>query len=263
MIYFMSPWDCQIRLTSYTTYVGRREFISTHSLFREWVVIVPESGEFDFEVEGESGTAGFGDMVFCNPRGRFWRHVTSNNLTYHVFNWSWLRDGELDEGAWRAGKWTVRDTVRLRANFDLLRTLVDPRDGYQLRRRANVLEDLLLLAWEGAYAPQPVLDPVMREAARLIREKALGPLGMVEISESVSLSPVQFTRRFRKAHGVTPIVFLTQIRLEYARNMLLITDRTLDEIAEHCGWASGQYFSKVFSEEMGMPPGKFRQLHRV
>ena len=46
---------------------------------------------------------------------------------------------------------------------------------------------------------------------------------------------MQFTRRFRAAHGCNPIEHLTQIRLEKARKLLVESSRTLDEIAAWSG----------------------------
>lgn len=226
-------------------------------------MVIPEAGEFDFEVDGGAGKVGFGDFVCASPKAHFWRHVTSAWLTYHVLTWSWTDGEAVTNVDWRPGKWTIRDTARLRGNFEILRPLVGLRDAYSLRRAEQLLADILMLAWEAEQAPPPILDPLMREAARLLRERALGPLPMGNISGEIGLSPVQFTRRFRGAHGVTPIEYLTKVRLEHARTRLIMTEETLDCIAGQCGWASGQYLSKVFAVEVGMSPGRFRQLHRV
>jgi AraC-like DNA-binding protein len=263
MLYFMPPWNFSIQLRAYTYYTGRSEFISTHGRFKEWVMVIPEAGEFDYEVDGEAGKVSFGDFVCAPPGGLFWRHVTSSWLTYHVLRWSWMRGEVLAQVEWKAGKWSVMDTARLRANFEILRPLVGLRDIYSLRRTEQLLADILMLAWEAKQAPPPVLDPTMREAARLLRERALGLLAMESVSNEVGLSPVQFTRRFRNAHGVTPIEYLTRVRLEHARTRLIMTGETLDNIAAQCGWASGQYLSKVFAAEVGMSPGRFRRLHRI
>jgi transcriptional regulator GlxA family with amidase domain len=149
------------------------------------------------------------------------------------------------------------------ADYALLRTLAGQVGPFAQRRVENLLEDLLMLAWETRSAPPEVNDPTMREAARLLRERACETFSMAEVSGAVGLRPVQFTRRFRAAHGVTPIEYLTRLRLENVRKLLIETDCTLDEIAERCGWSSGYYLSSVFKTAFGMAPGKFRRMHRV
>jgi AraC family transcriptional regulator len=261
-------WERTARLQSYTFYPARDEFISTNSRFREWTCIAPENGKFEYEVdidEGQTqqGEAEFGDLIFARPLGLLYRHVTAAPLTYHVFQWYFDVEESLpQQELWRDGKWTVRDTARLSSTFGLLRLLQGRRDGWGMRRREHLFEDVLHLAWDGREAaPNP--DPLMSETARLLRERAGEMLTMKEISSRVGLGPVQFTRRFKAVLGQNPIEYLTEVRLDNARKLLIETNDTLDEIAVACGWASGAYLSYVFEKHYQMTPGRFRKRHRV
>jgi transcriptional regulator GlxA family with amidase domain len=86
---------------------------------------------------------------------------------------------------------------------------------------------------------------------------------MLSLSDSLGLSPVQFTRQFRKAMGTTPSECLASLRLHKARTMLLETGLTIQTIAERCGYGSGLYLSHVFAQHMKTSPGQFRKTHRV
>ncbi len=250
------------RLRSYTFYLRRPQFVRTQSVFNEWVAIGVEEGAFDYEVGDERGQALPGDLVFAAPGQPFWRSAKAAPLTYHVLQWSFGTEGD-NEDVWREGKWPVRDTTRLFADYALMCPLFGRTDEFARRRLENLLEDVLILAWETHYAPPEISDPTMREAARLLSERAGEAFSMAEISSVVGLRPVQFTRRFRHAHGLTPIEFLTRRRLANAHQLLIETDATLDGIAERCGWSSGYYLSSVFKSAYGIAPGKFRRLHRV
>jgi transcriptional regulator GlxA family with amidase domain len=74
---------------------------------------------------------------------------------------------------------------------------------------------------------------------------------------------VQFTRRFRATYGVTPIEYLTSVRINLAQRLLIHTDLTLEAIADQMGWSSGYYFSTVFTKHTGISPGRYRRAHRI
>ena len=47
--------------------------------------------------------------------------------------------------------------------------------------------------------------------------------------------------------------------LARARELLQARRHNISEVAQACGYASLQYFSRAFSKEFGMPPGAFRK----
>jgi AraC-like DNA-binding protein len=79
-----------------------------------------------------------------------------------------------------------------------------------------------------------------------------------EIAQAVSLSKYHFTRVFTKATGLTPIEYLTKIRIEKSIDYLRHSSLSIDEIAKKVGYANGSYYIKVFRQWVGFPPGEFR-----
>lgn len=246
-------------LLTYTFYPPRAQFVSQTTRLSDWVLVAPESGRFWFNVGAQSGEATFGDVVFARPDGPFDRRALEP-IAYHVFRFA---APEIAEMPLQAGKVSIHDTARLAADYALLRAS-SARTGERARaRRENLLGDLLHLSWESTLQTPHAPDPLMREAARALRERAPTAFSMRDISGAAGLSPAQFTRRFRAALGITPQEFLTAHRLEIARELLLDTDLSVDQIAQSCGYASGFYLSNLFRRNFGLPPGQFRRDHRV
>ncbi len=66
---------------------------------------------------------------------------------------------------------------------------------------------------------------------------------------------------FRKTFGVTPHKYLTNCRMEAAKDMLATTDIPIKEISSILGYPNTQYFSAVFSKSIGVPPGEYRERY--
>lgn len=260
-------WDACIKFQACSCYAPRDDFVSPDSVFESWVLVAPESGAFEWnsrsKVRGRmSGHAAFGDIVCIAPGMPFNRHVTER-MSYIVLQWHFQDGrGQSVPVEWPFGQSHVGDTLRLQTIIEHVRALEGRNDGWSSRRLGHLLEELLHLAWQTRQEHE-VHDPEMRLAELLLRKRAGENFSMAEISSAYGLGPVQFTRRFRAAHGYNPIELLTQIRLEKARKLLVESSRTLDEIAGECGWASGAYLSSVFKRHLCQSPGEFRRKHRV
>jgi DNA-binding response OmpR family regulator len=80
-----------------------------------------------------------------------------------------------------------------------------------------------------------------------------------DMAEAVNLDLRALQRKLRTLVGHTPITLLNAVRLREARRMLTETNWSIQDIATRCGYASPQYFSRIFSMEEGMSPRAFRQ----
>lgn len=269
MIYYMSNfWESDIRLHFYTFYQSRPDFVSRDSIFSTWAMIIPEEGEFDWKSNDRdgkvlSGNAGFGNVICAPPKAPFWRQVNSPSLMYHVFQFTFHHQECEERQMFPQGKSSIRDTARLKSTLEILKNFHGKTDIWSSRRQTHLLEEILHLAWQTQSEPQRMIDPAMNEAAQLLRKRAGGIFSMEEISQVFNLGQVQFTRRFRAAHGCNPIEFLTKVRLEIAQQLLIETNLPLDEIAFRCGWSSGAYLSHVFKKQMQITPGHFRMSQRI
>lgn len=92
-----------------------------------------------------------------------------------------------------------------------------------------------------------------------IQEHYREPLILEDLIEVARLSKFHFIRQFQQCTNVTPMKFVTKVRIEKAMKLLKETDLTLEEIAGLVGYANGNYFSKVFRSVVGVSPGKYRR----
>ncbi|MEK3789162.1 helix-turn-helix transcriptional regulator [Paenibacillus sp. FSL K6-1230] len=81
---------------------------------------------------------------------------------------------------------------------------------------------------------------------------------MKSISSAVNLHPSYLYRIFRKSTGMTPTSYLTMLRMEKAKKLLMNTDIPVSEMSDYVGVSSRQYFHSLFRKYTGLPPVEYR-----
>lgn len=67
-----------------------------------------------------------------------------------------------------------------------------------------------------------------------------------------------FKRDFKTYYGQSPAKWLNEKRLEYARTMLLHSDRNVNEICYESGFRNASHFNRAFRAKYHLPPRQFR-----
>ncbi|WBL17860.1 helix-turn-helix transcriptional regulator [Citricoccus sp. NR2] len=81
-----------------------------------------------------------------------------------------------------------------------------------------------------------------------------------DLADHVGYSPFHFTRLFRLRTGVTPGQFLTALRIDAAKRLLLHDDDAVIDVAAAVGFDSLSSFSRRFRSVVGVAPGQLRRL---
>ena len=79
-----------------------------------------------------------------------------------------------------------------------------------------------------------------------------------EIARAVGLSSSQLLRSFRKRTGTSPHQYLTRLRLDRARSLILGETLPLAAVALACGFSSQSHLTAVMRREDGLTPGALR-----
>lgn len=102
---------------------------------------------------------------------------------------------------------------------------------------------------------------LIMEAAKVMQERYDQLNGLDSLASHLGVSKSYLIKLFHRTVGKTPIEFLTKIRMEKSVELLRNSDNTIEEISFKLGYANVNYFTKVFRNFFGIPPGKFRKNH--
>ena len=109
---------------------------------------------------------------------------------------------------------------------------------------------------ESARIDHPAIERVIAE----MRSTSDGALSLEEMSEVAHLSPYHFARTFRKVTGISPGEFMTSLRIERAKHLLLNTDLKVSEVCFEGGYNSLGTFTTRFTQLVGLSPTQLRRL---
>lgn len=95
-----------------------------------------------------------------------------------------------------------------------------------------------------------------------MRRRSDESLPLDALAEAAHLSRFHFARVFREVTGVPPGRFLTALRMERAKRLLLTTSLPVTEISLEVGYWSLGTFTRHFTALVGLAPARFRALAR-
>jgi AraC-like DNA-binding protein len=150
-----------------------------------------------------------------------------------------------------------------RWSADLTSTSADLHAIALLEIQAGVRR-LLRTAAPADHEARAVPDAVRHVVAmaRYITENFREPVQVADVAAAAHLNPNYAMTLFRQVLGTTVHTYLTDRRIAEAQRLLLTGTATTRRVAEDTGFGSHSGFHTAFTQACGMPPGRYRRLHR-
>ena len=109
----------------------------------------------------------------------------------------------------------------------------------------------------------PTLPDRLLDVLALIQKAPHSELSNPFLADRAGMSLENFIRAFRQHVGQTPAAYVTATRLRLAGEALVLTDKTIDQIAIEHGFPNRHYFTRMFTRHQGCGPAEFRaRQHR-
>ena len=95
-------------------------------------------------------------------------------------------------------------------------------------------------------------------AKQFILENQGEDLSLGQVAKAVNTSTFYFCKMFKKATGLNFTDYVSRLRIEKAKNLLLNRNLRVSEIAYEVGFQSLTHFNRVFKKIMGQSPTEYR-----
>ncbi len=107
---------------------------------------------------------------------------------------------------------------------------------------------------------EPAIERAVVRAIETMHENMAEPITIDDMARTAMYSKFHFSREFQRVTGISPGRFLSAIRLQRAKDLLVSTSLTVTEISHRVGYTSVGTFSSRFATSVGVPPTSYRQL---
>jgi transcriptional regulator GlxA family with amidase domain len=102
-------------------------------------------------------------------------------------------------------------------------------------------------------------DAAVLKTQRWLQSKSGEKVTLSQMARQAALGERTFLRRFRAATGMKPTEYVQHLRVAKAREMIELTNESIEEITRRVGYEDVGSFRQVFQKIMGLSPGEYRR----
>ena len=142
---------------------------------------------------------------------------------------------------------------------DALRLHPCHTDELRVQRLYHLSAALLHTSFSRLEVPlASALPAALNELLALIERAPHSDLSNPFLAKRAGLGVEKLIRCFREHLAQTPAAYVMSARVRLAKQLLALSDKSVDQIAVETGFPNRSYFSRVFAREMGCGPAEFR-----
>ncbi|MEI7025518.1 helix-turn-helix domain-containing protein [Paenibacillus sp. y28] len=236
-------------------------------------ILYIHKGRGRLEISGEAYLASPG-QVYILTKGQKLEAVTDNThlldcymLEFKVMephktndNWSFYREASRSFPI--QGKIPVTDQARVTRLVEQLHQLAGSAGGQESFQQKHLFYELLyMLAVEHQNQAHHPLQGIERTLAYM-KENYMSPISLETLAKIAGFSPSYYSRLFKKTKGIGSAEYMTRLRINRAKELLILSGLSIQDVARSVGYNEESYFSRIFKKETGYSPASYSKKYR-
>ena len=142
----------------------------------------------------------------------------------------------------------ITDYILKPVNYEEFGSCIDNMKISLFERRVSAAEE-----------PEKQEERTITGLTRYLQEHLAEEISLSVLAEEFHLNPQYISQLFKSEIGVNFLAYLTNIRMEKAKKLLLTTSLSIAEVAEQSGYGDYRVFTKVFKKSEGVTPSQYRR----
>lgn len=100
------------------------------------------------------------------------------------------------------------------------------------------------------------------EAKKYIQEHYQEPLKLEDVSKHIGFNATYFSSVFKKETGKNFLDYVTELRMNKAKQLLCSGEMSVNDVAEAVGYQDLKYFSRLFKKNAGISPSDYKKMYQ-
>lgn len=168
-------------------------------------------------------------------------------------------NAQFERTAKLAEDWGVPfDRRELRKAYFDTRVLTPKQHEAMIKLLSIFAQHLSMISNQVVVQQQNAEPPVISKAKQFIQDHQTEDLSLGDVAKAVNTSTFYFCKMFKKYTGLNFTNYLSRLRIEKAKNLLLNPNLRVSEIAYEVGFQSLTHFNRVFKKIIGQSPTEYR-----
>ncbi|MDO7906059.1 PocR ligand-binding domain-containing protein [Paenibacillus sp. JX-17] len=139
--------------------------------------------------------------------------------------------------------------------------------GYTIRNIESIKKEMTN-AIADAYlnnskAESQCSNPVLQPAFEYIHAHKSENISLKQMAELCHISPSYFSRLFAKETGENFSAYLARLKIQWAKQLLEVTDMPVSQISDELGFNESGYFIKIFKKFENITPALYRKYYKA
>ncbi len=163
--------------------------------------------------------------------------------------------------AFRSG---ARDIIGKPINLSELRTVIEHLlkiDRWNQERRCMVTIAQAIASQNDVISTTCEKPTFILRTLQYIEEHLTENIALQDLADQVNLSKYHFTRLFQLHMGMSPIKFVTFLRIQWAKELLRNGDARVKSVYQEVGFGNVGTFLRQFKKHTGMSPATYKRSH--
>lgn len=220
------------------------------------------AGELELEMPKGTKTLTSGNFVFFPPKFRYryahkatseieymWLHFTGSDVLSTIDKYGLKMYPEINK---------IENDDDIIARFKNIFSAFVKHDEFK-EDELSILLDRLLITLARRVTGSNVRDLMLRRSIMFIHQNYNLNILIPDLAKIENLSVSRYNTLFNKVTGVSPVQYITNMRLTSACDLLVNTDLPIKQISQMVGYTDSHFFSRIFRSKIGIPPAAYRK----